>query len=158
MYASSQAFEIIVGCRTIGKGEDAIETAKKDNPQSSSDLSVLQVDLSSDASIDAAVQDISSKYGRVDVLINNGGAGFDRQIDTGDMTIREAFNTSWDTNVTGTHVLTSAAVPLLLKSPDPRLMFLTSGTSTLAETERFDHPSSKGSMHHPLQAGPRRKG
>lgn len=42
---------------------------------------------------------------------------------------------SWDTNVAGTQVLTTWAVPLLLKSGNPRLLFMTSGTSTLTETE-----------------------
>lgn len=51
------------------------------------------------------------------------------------MSIREAWNASWDTNVTGTHVLTHTAMPLLLKSGDPRLLFLMSGTASLMETE-----------------------
>ena len=113
---------------------------KKEITQSSSNLSVLQVNLSSDDSIDAALQHISSKYGRLDVLINNGGANFDVEITSGAMTIREAWNASWDTNVSGTQVLTTGAIPLLLKSSDPRLMFVTSGTSTLTETERHDTP------------------
>jgi NAD(P)-dependent dehydrogenase (short-subunit alcohol dehydrogenase family) len=86
------------------------------------------------------LKEIESKHGRLDILVNNGGANFDGQIVNGNMSIREAFNTSWDTNVSGTHVLTAGAIPLLLKSSDPRLMFITSGTSTLAETERFDNP------------------
>lgn len=56
------------------------------------------------------------------------------------MSVRDAFNATWDTNVSGTHVLTSLAVPLLLKSRDPRLMFVTSGTSSLTETESVDSP------------------
>jgi NAD(P)-dependent dehydrogenase (short-subunit alcohol dehydrogenase family) len=51
------------------------------------------------------------------------------------MSLREAFNASWDTNVTGAHVLTTLAAPLLLKSADPRLLFITSGTSSMTETD-----------------------
>lgn len=35
--------------------------------------------------------------------------------------------------------MTTTFMPLLLRSPTPRLMFVTSGTSSLAETERFDN-------------------
>ncbi len=74
------------------------------------------------------------------MLINNGGANFDVEIRDGKMSVREAWNASWDTNVSGTQVLTTNAMPLLLKSSDPRLMFVTSGTSTLTESERTDPP------------------
>jgi NAD(P)-dependent dehydrogenase (short-subunit alcohol dehydrogenase family) len=49
------------------------------------------------------------------------------------MTMREMWNKSWDVNTTGTYILTHTLMPLLLKSSDPRLIFITSGTSTLAE-------------------------
>jgi hypothetical protein len=47
--------------------------------------------------------------------------------------MREMWNKSWNVNTTGTNILTHTIVPLLLKSSDPRLIFITSGTSTLAE-------------------------
>jgi len=47
--------------------------------------------------------------------------------------MREMWNKSWNVNTTGTNILTQTLVPLLLKSSDPRLIFITSGTSTLAE-------------------------
>lgn len=48
------------------------------------------------------------------------------------MTLRQMFNASWDVNVTGAHIVTNTFLPLLLKSKDPRLLFITSGTSSLA--------------------------
>jgi NAD(P)-dependent dehydrogenase (short-subunit alcohol dehydrogenase family) len=53
------------------------------------------------------------------------------------MSMREAWNKSWNVNTTGTQIMTHTFVPLLLKSSNPRLLFVTSGTSTLTETE--DH-------------------
>lgn len=38
---------------------------------------------------------------------------------------------TWDVNVTGTQILTQTLLPLLLRSTDPRLLFLTSGLSSL---------------------------
>lgn len=138
--AAEHAYEIIIGCRTVSKGEEAIATVKSEFPNMTSSLTTVQADLSSDSSLEAAVQSISTSFGRLDVLINNGGASFDAVHQAGKMTLREAWNASWDTNVSGTQVLTTLSIPLLLKSANPRLLFVTSGTSSLQETERFDGP------------------
>lgn len=133
---SSNKYSIIVGSRSVTKGEEAVTKVKEEYPSTSSVLDVVQVDIASDESIEQAIETITSKYGRLDVLVNNAGAAFDNQIKPkGNLGIREGFNKSWDTNVSGTQVLTTLAIPLLLKSSDPRLIFITSGTSTLTETE-----------------------
>lgn len=54
------------------------------------------------------------------------------------MTTREGWATSWDLNVTSAHVMNEAFISLLLKSKDPRILFTTSGTSSLEETEILD--------------------
>ncbi|KAI0175368.1 hypothetical protein BJ166DRAFT_514575 [Pestalotiopsis sp. NC0098] len=140
---TSTAYEIIVGCRTISKGEEAISSVKQAQPSTTSSFSTLQVDLSSDSSLEKAVESITSRYGRLDVLVNNGGGSFDQDIASGRSSIRDAFNKSWDTNVSGTHVLTTLSVPLLLKSKDPRLLFITSGTASVTETEAMDTEMQK---------------
>lgn len=138
--ASEDAYEIIIGCRTLQKGEDAAAAVKNASPGTRSSLSTVQIDLSSDPSLEKAVQSIGTTFGRLDVLINNGGSSFDHLHVQGKMTMREAWNAAWDTNVAGTHVLTTMSTPLLLQSANARLIFLTSGTSTLTETERLDTP------------------
>ncbi|KAI1262026.1 NAD(P)-binding protein [Xylariaceae sp. FL1019] len=137
-------YELIVGSRTVSKGEVAIAQVKAEFPESKTTLSVLQADLASDESLEKAAEALMTKYGRLDVLINNGGGSFDYEIDQGRMTLRQGFNASWDVNVAGTHVLTTLAVPLLIKSADPRLLFVTSGTSCIHETTLgTDHPALK---------------
>lgn len=132
---SAQRYHILVGCRDISKGQAAIKSVEAAYPSTSSTLSPIQVDLAIDNSIETAINTISAQHKQLDALINNAGAQYDTKISTGEMTIRECFNASWDINVSGTEVLTTLAVPLLLKSSNPRLIFITSGTSTLAETE-----------------------
>lgn len=56
------------------------------------------------------------------------------------MTPRQAWNKTWDVNVTGAHVTTLTFLPLLLKSQDPRLLFITSGLSTLEGASSKDNP------------------
>lgn len=135
-------YNILVGSRSLQKGEAAIESVKKEIPNTTSTLSVVQIDIESDSSIEKLFETVKSRYGNLDVLINNAGAGFDNEIQDGKLSIREGFNKSWNINVTSTQVMTTTFVPLLLKSSDPRLLFVTSGTSTITETEGpFAHPN-----------------
>lgn len=157
LYSSPHSYDIIVGSRLVSNGEAAVASVQQRTPSSSSSLSVLQLDLSSDESIHNAVENIKSKFGRLDVLVNNGGAGFDGALRDGQLSIREAWNLSWDVNVAGTQVLTSEAVPLLLNSIDPRLIFITSGASALAYTERFDAPALQRVNASPAPGWPKPK-
>jgi NAD(P)-dependent dehydrogenase (short-subunit alcohol dehydrogenase family) len=45
--------------------------------------------------------------------------------------IREAFDHTYSLNVTSTQVLTHTLIPLILKSSGPRILFVTSGMSSL---------------------------
>lgn len=140
LYKSDSAYEIIMGSRSTSKADEAIADLEKETPQSKSELSSLQVDVTSDESIRKAFEQVSTKYNSINVLINNAGASFDHAAAKGEMTVREAFNATWDVNVSGTHVMTHEFAPLLLKSSNPRLMFVTSGTSSLSETLDFSYP------------------
>lgn len=71
------------------------------------------------------------------------GAQFDQQLQAGRMTMRQIWNQSWNVNTTGTQIITSVFVPLLLQSTDPRLLFITSGTSTLTGSENLDLPINR---------------
>jgi NAD(P)-dependent dehydrogenase (short-subunit alcohol dehydrogenase family) len=57
--------------------------------------------------------------------------------------MREMWNKSWNVNTVGTQIMTETFVPLLLESSDPRLLFVTSGTSTLAGTDNLALPLNK---------------
>jgi NAD(P)-dependent dehydrogenase (short-subunit alcohol dehydrogenase family) len=157
LYKTTEPYNIILGTRSIVNGEAAVLAIQKEIPSSPSSLSVLQVDLASDQSIDKALKSIESKFGRLDVLVNNAGAGFDGDLRDGKISVREAWNKGWDTNVAGTQVLTTGAVPLLLKSNDARIIFVTSGTSTLTMTENFSSPSLQRINGSPAAGWPKPK-
>ena len=63
------------------------------------------------------------------------GAQLDQQLASGALTMRQMWAQSWNVNTVGAQILTSAFIPLLLRSSNSRLLFITSGTSTLAGTE-----------------------
>ncbi|KFY21021.1 hypothetical protein V491_03229 [Pseudogymnoascus sp. VKM F-3775] len=135
LLGSPNTYTILLGGRSIQKAEDAVQLAKTQFPNSASSLSAIQVDIEDDASISKAFEEVSAKYGRLDVLINNAGAAFDLDLQAGRLSMREVWNKSWDVNTTGSQIMTHTFVPLLLKSSDPRLLFVTSGTSSLTEAE-----------------------
>jgi NAD(P)-dependent dehydrogenase (short-subunit alcohol dehydrogenase family) len=64
------------------------------------------------------------------------------------MAQRENWMKSWNVNTAGTQIMTETFAPLLLQASSPRLLFMTSGASTLGGTEnsvaRFDKFAAKG--------------
>ncbi|KAL3493352.1 NAD(P)-binding protein [Aspergillus germanicus] len=148
LYIADKPYTVIVGSRSLSKAEDAISSLKEEFPALKNTLVPLTIDVESDESIQRAAEEIESKFGRVDALINNAGAQFDQEILTGTLTPRAAWLKSWNVNVAGTQVLTTTLVPLLLKSSDPRLLFVTSGTSSLSNhvtrTIPLDNPPPAG--------------
>lgn len=71
--SSDQAYEIILGGRSIDKAKKAAETAKNEYSQTKSTLSPVQIDIEDDDSINALYEHVQKTYGRIDTLINNAG-------------------------------------------------------------------------------------
>jgi NAD(P)-dependent dehydrogenase (short-subunit alcohol dehydrogenase family) len=71
--SSSHAYDVIVGGRSPDKVQDAISAAQKEFPDTKSKLSPIQVDIESDDSITKAFGEVKSKFGKLDVLVNNAG-------------------------------------------------------------------------------------
>ena len=83
------------------------------------------------------------------------GAQLDPQYHAGTLTMREMWLQSWNVNTVGTQILTSTFIPLLLHSPSPRILFLTSGTSTLKGTENSNlHFNKAPEAGWPKKVGP----
>jgi NAD(P)-dependent dehydrogenase (short-subunit alcohol dehydrogenase family) len=143
---------IILACRTPASGSKAAAQLLSETPTTKSTIEVEQCDLESDTSLSQLAQRISARYSRLDVLVNNAGVNLDREVTSGRLTIREAFNKTWNINVTGTHLLTTLLVPLLKESSDARLLFMTSGTSSMTETDVSAVPQL-ARINGPLAAG-----
>ncbi|KAL7907588.1 hypothetical protein GGI35DRAFT_470187 [Trichoderma velutinum] len=69
----------------------------------------------------------------IDVLINNAGVTFDILIGTDATNARLVFDDTYNINVSGTNMMTFVSASLLLRSPSPRLLFLTSGLTTMGK-------------------------
>ncbi|KAF7973469.1 hypothetical protein HWV62_15066 [Athelia sp. TMB] len=121
---SDKAYQVLLGSRSLEKAELAIEALHKECPDSTSTAEAIQVDLNSDESIERAFEQVKARQGHIDVLINNAGAAFDSDFGTGRISLRDCFTKAYDVNVAGTQVMTWTFMPLLLKSTDPRLLFV----------------------------------
>ncbi|KAL3481456.1 hypothetical protein BJX99DRAFT_219050 [Aspergillus californicus] len=148
LYSADKPYTIILGARSLSNAENAINTIKAEFPASKNTITPLLIDLESDSSIESASNALTTQFTHLDALINNAGAQFDAEAVKGNLTQREMWNKSWNVNTTGTHILTTTLTPLLLKSTDPRLVFVTSGGSTLAgsvsRTIGLDNPPAAG--------------
>jgi hypothetical protein len=71
--SSDKTYNILLSSRSLTKAQDAVSAAIKEFPSSCSKLSHLQIDIEDDDSIQRAFQEMKSKFGRVDTLINNAG-------------------------------------------------------------------------------------
>ena len=101
----------------------------------------LELDITDNGSIRKAVDFISEKYGKLDVLINNAAGYFDANntvLDSDPDQVLEAFQT----NTLGAWRLTVAALPLLRESKGATVVNITSGAGSF-------HDKMFGMQNHP---------
>ena len=129
----------ITGCSTgLGKvlaetalraGHQVVATARK--PEQIANLAslygdralVLTLDVTSQASIDAAVEAAIARFGRIDVLVNNAGYGIAGAIEE---VAEQEFMPMFDTNVFGLLRVTKAVLPQLRKQRSGHVLNLSS--------------------------------
>ncbi|GJC83968.1 short-chain dehydrogenase/reductase tropE [Colletotrichum liriopes] len=117
---------VIVGARSQERGAKAVEDLRARNPAGT--VSLLQLDITSDDSIKAAVENITAEFGVLDVLVNNAGIIVMQPKDR-----RSELLETFNTNVASTLILTEALIPLLQKSKDPRIINVSSGLGSISE-------------------------
>jgi NAD(P)-dependent dehydrogenase (short-subunit alcohol dehydrogenase family) len=125
-------YHVIIGSRSLEKGQTALVDIQGRNPKGS--LSTVQLDVTDLNSISDAASAVAKDFGRLDALINNAGiSGV-----TG--TLSEQLQEVFPTNTFGPALVTEAFLPLLQKSGDARLIYVTSVLGSIAIRK---DPSSK---------------
>lgn len=71
---STKPYQILLGSRSPERGQQAVEKLQKECAGSANTVESIQVDVSSDSSIEKAFESVKASAGRLDTLINNAGA------------------------------------------------------------------------------------
>ncbi|WP_134740180.1 SDR family oxidoreductase [Nocardioides sp. 503] len=116
-----------VGARDEQRREEAVTRLR----ESGVDAFGVPLDVTDDASVAAAAQLLEEQGGRLDALVNNAGitGGMAQTPTTADLdVVRDAV----ETNVIGVIRVTNAMLPLLRRSPAPRIVNMSSSVGSLA--------------------------
>lgn len=126
---------VLVGSRNFARGEAA---AKAIGPGAIA----LQLDVTDQASINAARESVGTRFGRLDLLVNNaaisnttkGGESLEEYAKrTRPSTISlDEMRAVWETNVFGALAVYQAMLPLLRLSSDARIVNVSSGVGSLS--------------------------
>jgi len=128
-------YTVYLGSRNAERGERAAEVIAGDGR----DVRVIALDVTDQASVDAAAARFSAEAGRLDVLVNNagisvGGSGAPSETSADDLTA------SYATNVIGVVRVTNTMLPLLHKAENARIVNITSDLGSLQHLATEDHP------------------
>ena len=127
---------IWLGARDTEVGDKVASEIGNENPDA--DLRVVRLDVTDDVSVAAAATTIEAAGTGLDVLVNNAGVGgrfvAPREATTAD------FIEVYGVNVLGPVRVTSAFLPLIEQSPEPRVVMVSSGVGSLAYANDPDHP------------------
>jgi len=106
-------------------------------------FAAVPCDVTSTATVDAAISDVVSRLGGIDILVNNAGIGA-----VGDVT--ENGEDEWhrvlDVNVVGIARVTRAAMPHLRESPHAAIVNTCSVVATVGVPQRAVYAASKGAV------------
>lgn len=142
----TKGFTVLVGSRDLAKGEGVAN-------EMGADAYAIQLDVTKEASINAAFERIKQEFGRLDVLVNNAGVSHAGELGTPFETILKStrmsvvsldeVRTVFEVNVFGVIAVTQAMLPLLREAPAGRIVNLSSGAGSLIAHSDPDNPSRK---------------
>ena len=103
----------------------------------------VEANVADRASVDAAIQAVAERFGRIDIVINNAGIGAQG-------TVADNDDAEWarvlSINVTGIARVTSAALPWLRQSPSAAVVNTSSIAATAGLPARALYSASKGAV------------
>jgi NAD(P)-dependent dehydrogenase (short-subunit alcohol dehydrogenase family) len=125
---AQQGFFVYLGCRNLENGLSALEKLKAEGI---SNVNVIQLNVTSQESVDSARRAIAVKTQVLDVLINNAGiSGVFQQ--SALETATDQYQVVYDTNVFGVIRVTQAFIDLLKASPEPRIVNVSTSMASLS--------------------------
>ena len=103
----------------------------------------VQADLRSEAAVDALIDEVLGKYGRIDVLVNNAGISRVNQV-------QDVSNFEWDllqaTNATSTFLMTRAVLPSMIEARSGAIVNIASMWGIAGGSCESAYSASKGAV------------
>ncbi|KAL9603895.1 MAG: hypothetical protein Q9219_000833 [cf. Caloplaca sp. 3 TL-2023] len=124
----SPTYHVILGSRSLSNGQAALSSLLA-SPELKGTASTIQLDVTSESSVSAAVSHTTSTYGRLDILVNNAGTMESPPSAPAHIRLRNVL----ETNTVGCVLVTEAFLPLLRQSSSPRLIFVSSSMGSLSQ-------------------------
>jgi NAD(P)-dependent dehydrogenase (short-subunit alcohol dehydrogenase family) len=111
-----RGWRVVATARNVSQIEDlATEGAAR--------VQMLKLDVTRQPEIDAAVKEAVQKFGRIDVLVNNAGYGYQSTVEEGE---EAEIRAQFDTNVFGLFALTRAVLPVMRAQKSGNILNITS--------------------------------
>ncbi|KAF9886913.1 hypothetical protein FE257_011036 [Aspergillus nanangensis] len=144
---TSPTYHIILGTRNLTNGTTALAQLST-LPNILGTASTLQIDVTDDASVDAAAASIRQQFGRLDILINNAGivTATKPEASLTEAPSRSTLRAVLNTNVAGALSTTEACLDLLRESSERRIVFVSSSMGSIT------HAADPGSPYYRAQA------
>jgi len=123
---AEQDYVVLLGSRDLAKGEQAVTSLPEDLA-----ITAKQLDVADEASTMRLAAEVTTEFGRLDVLVNNAAIHYDtwQRASSADLNVvREAF----ETNALGPWQMTQAFLPLLKRSRQGRIVNVSSEAGSLA--------------------------
>lgn len=136
---SNQNALLIISARN----QEALESVKS-ICKNSQNVKVLPLDLEDYGSFAATVKEAISWYGRIDILVNNGGIS---QRSFAKDTLVEVDKRIMEVNYTGTVALTKAVLPHFLEKKQGHIVVTTSIVGKIGTPLRSSYSASKHALH-----------
>ncbi len=116
---------MLMGARDPQRGEQAAADLRA----AGLPVEFIQIEVTSQPSVEKAAAEVQRRHGRLDILVNNAGIALD-WFPASELTV-EAFQQTFDTNVFGVFRVTKAFLPLLKKSGHGRIVNVSSALGSL---------------------------
>jgi NAD(P)-dependent dehydrogenase (short-subunit alcohol dehydrogenase family) len=122
---AAKGVHVLMGARDRGRGEKAVADLRAQKLP----VELIQIDVTSQESVDRAAAEVERRHGRLDILVNNAGVALD-WLPPSQLTV-DALQKTFETNVFGVFRVTKALLPLLEKSKHGRIVNISSGLGSL---------------------------
>ncbi|QKW38473.1 SDR family NAD(P)-dependent oxidoreductase [Actinomadura sp. NAK00032] len=137
---------VFAGARDARRGAEAA-AALREAGVGGGDVHAVALDVTDPATAEAAARLIEERFGRLDVLVNNAGITGSGQVSPEDATDQvpstvdlDMVRAVFETNVFGVIAVTNAMLPLLRRSPAPRVVNVSSHAASLTLLSDPDGP------------------